>query len=158
MGSTIQLFSTLILARELLSTLHPAALLAAGTSDGEGGGAGWAGSGVAQLHAGVGTGRGAPPPAHLPAAVRHHALVPVPLGVAQLAAEAEIFPRNERVDALAAGAAPAPVFCTGRLRPLLDAMDVEDLIAIVTVPGGMVLLHPLQADHALGQTTDQLVR
>jgi hypothetical protein len=82
---------------------------------------------VAQLHAGVGTGRGAPPPAHLPAAVRHHALVPVPLGVAQLAAEAEIFPRNERVDALAAGAAPAPVFCTGRLRPLLDAMDVEDL-------------------------------
>ncbi len=82
---------------------------------------------MAQLHAGVGTGRGAPPPAHLPAAVRHHALVTVPLGVAQLAAEAEIFPRNERVDALAAGAAPAPVFCTGRLRPLLDAMDVEDL-------------------------------
>ena len=84
---------------------------------------------MTQLHAGVGTWRAAPPPAHLAAAVRHHALVAIPLGVAQLAAEAKIVPRDERVDALAAGAAPTPVFCPGRLGPLLDAMDVEDLAA-----------------------------
>ncbi len=82
---------------------------------------------MTQLHACVRTGRTAPPATHLTAAVRHDALVAVPLGVAKFAAKAEVFPRHERIDALAARAPPPAGVCPGGLGPLLDAMDVEDL-------------------------------
>ena len=82
---------------------------------------------MAQLHAGVRTGGGTPTPAHLAAAMRNDALVAVPLGVAELATEAEIIPGYVGVDALAPRTPPPPLFSPGCLGPLLDAVNVEDL-------------------------------
>ena len=110
-----------------MNLLHAAILLATRARYGHGGHAERAGARVAELHARVRTGRCAPPAAHLPAAVRHHTLVAVPLGVAELAAEAEVLPRDERIDALAAGTPPPTVLRPGCLGPLLDTMNVEDL-------------------------------
>jgi len=95
--------------------------------------------------------------------VRHQTLVPDPLRVGQFAAEARVVPGDGRDGGLAAWTPPAAIHCHA-LGPLLDADDVKHLEAVAAVPGGLVLLHLVQADHAfrgslqqgLGQSIPQI--
>ena len=120
----------------------------------DGGGAGRAAAGVAELRAVVHAAalRAA---AHGAAGVRHQTLIPPPLGVLDLAAEAAVVRRLGVRDGLAAGAAPAASRRYRRLGPALDARQVEHLEAPLAVPGGRRLPHPLQAHQALRRAPGQ---
>ena len=82
---------------------------------------------MAELHAGVGAGVPLAAAAHLPAGVRHQALVPVPLRVPQLPAEAAVLGGGRRGDGLAARAPPTPGLRAGGLSPLLYTDKMEYL-------------------------------
>lgn len=97
------------------------------------------------------------PAADLATAVRYQTLVALPVRTSNLATEATVLVRYSGSDRLTAGAAPAPVPRPGRPGPLLDAVEVEHLEAIGTVPGVSCLPHSLQADHALSGAAAELL-
>ena len=79
-------------------------------------------------------------------------------GARYLATEAAVLVRYSDSDRLTAGAAPASVPRPCRPGPLLNAVEVEDLEAVGTVPGVSCLPHSLQTDHALRRAAAELLR
>lgn len=157
MTGTVEWFATDPLAVEHDSTFDHPGLKAAGTAPVDGGVARWTGAWMAEVHAFVDAALCvALPAAHLPAGVRHIALVAVPLRIPQLAAEAAILLGHVGSYCLAPGASPSSRICLRRFRPFLDAMNMEDLVAVVTVPGGVRLFDSVEADHTFGHAPDQL--
>lgn len=81
--------------------------------------------------------------------------------VNQFAAKTPVLLGRRFAHKLAARAAPAlivGVIGPRDFRPLLDAVDVEDLEAFaIAVPRGVFRLDLLQANHALGLPSDQLL-
>lgn len=84
-------------------------------------------------------------------------LILIPVWVDQLTTEAAILPGDSGHWRLTARASPAPLHCH-TLGPLFDAGDVEDLEAVPAVPGGLLLLHLVKADHALGSSPHEGLR
>lgn len=158
MSSAVYFFAADPLAVKNDSAFYHPGLYAAGTAPADGGVAGRTRPGVAEVHALVHTALLlALPATHLPAGVRHVALVAVPLGVPQLAAEAAVLLGNVGGHRLAPGASPSTSICFRRFRPFLDAMNMEDLVAVVTVPGGVCLFDSVETDHTFGRASDQLI-
>ena len=80
--------------------------------------------------------------------VGNQSLIPDPLRVGQFAAEACVVPGDRRDGGLTSWTPPAALHCD-TLGPLLDAAEVKHLEAVAAVPGGVMLLHLIQTDHAL---------
>ena len=94
------------------------------------------------------------PATNLSAGVRHQTLVPDPLRVGQFAAEAGVVPGDGGDGHLAPWTPPAALH-RHALGPLPGAADVKHLEAVAAVPGGLLLLHLVQADHALRGSLQQ---
>jgi len=157
MGPAVERFAAHSLAVEHDSAFDHPRVCAAGTGSVDGGVAGRTGAGVAKIHAFVDAALCFKlSAAHLPTRMRHIALVAVPLWVPHFTAETAILLGHVSCYSLAPGASPSSRICFRRFRPFLDAMNMEDLVAVVTVPGGVSLLNSVEADHAFGRAPDQL--
>lgn len=94
------------------------------------------------------------PTTNLSTRVRDQTLIPDPLRVCQFAAEARVVPGDSSDGGLTSWTPPAALH-RHTLGPLLDAADVKHLEAVAAVPGGLLLLHLIQTDHALGGSLHQ---
>jgi len=158
MDPTPQHLLTLLATEHQVPTLPSPAGLGTGTQHCDHSSAGRAGPSMAQLHTLVHTASYSPGSlTHLPTAVGHQAIVPVPLRIPHLPAEAPVVSGEGGGYHLAPRAPPSPTLCGGCLGPLLDATKVENLEAVMAIPGRLHLPHPLQAHHALSQPTLQLL-
>jgi len=153
----VQLLVADALASKHLSTLYPHLFSAARTCCQDGCSAGRTGSRVAELDTGVGARISSFPTTHLAAGMRNQALVPLPFGVPQLPAEAAVLGRSLGAHGLTTRASPSPLLGAGGLSPLLDAIQMENLKAIMTVPSSIVLSDSVKTNHTLGLTADQLI-
>jgi len=116
----------------------------AGAGLAEGGSAGIARSRVTEVETGVRTlrGGGQGTTTHLTAGVGHQTFVPVPFWVEELPAEAPVLLRQGLHHDLAARAPPAGLH-GGRPGPLPHTAEMEDLVAVAAVPGGVMLFDPV---------------
>jgi len=155
-ATTGERFATLLLTRERLpAPARPLQLPAPALQ--LGGGPAWrTRSWMTELDTAVDT--ATVPAADLTTAVRYQTLVPLPVRTSNLATEAAVLVRYSDSDRLTAGAAPASVPRPCRPGPLLNAVEVEDLEAVGTVPGVSCLPHSLQTDHALRRAAAELLR
>ena len=125
---TPQHLLTLLATEHQVPTLPSPAGLGTGTQHCDHSSAGRAGPSMAQLHTLVHTASYSPGSlTHLPTAVGHQAIVPVPLRIPHLPAEAPVVSGEGGGYHLAPRAPPSPTLCGGCLGPLLDATKVENL-------------------------------